>query len=225
MYVISQLFIYPVKSLGGFEIASAKLTDKGFEYDRRWMIVDSDNNFLTQREYPEMCLLQTAIDNKLLIIFAKNNNADCISVPLQNLPAPTIKVKIWDDVCTAQYVSDDADKWLSAKLVMPCRLVFMPDTERRKVDDRYALNNEVTNFSDGYPLMIIGQASLDELNGRLTEPLPTDRFRPNIVLAGGNAFDEDTMENVQASAARATTSGEMPGRRMSSDSAPLDLTA
>ena len=80
MYTISQLFIYPVKSLGGFKVTSAQLTDRGFQYDRRFMLVDSSNNFLSQREHPPMSLLQTAIEGNELVIFHKNNAADKISV-------------------------------------------------------------------------------------------------------------------------------------------------
>ena len=196
MYTISQLFIYPIKSLGGFSVFQTQLTDKGFQYDRRWMIVDGNNNFLTQREFSQMSLLQTSIENQQLIIFSKDDPADRVAVGLENPVGVTIKVTIWDDECTAQYVCAEADNWLSAKLKMSCRLVYMPDTENRKVDERYALANEVTNFSDGYPLMMIGQASLDDLNSRLKQPLPMDRFRPNIVFTGGNAFDEDLMEHI-----------------------------
>ena len=196
MYTISQLYIYPVKSLGGFEVQSAQLTDRGLQYDRRWMVVDSNNNFLTQRVHPSMSLLQAAIVNNELIIYNKNNIADKISTFLQPAPAATSKVIVWDDVCQAQYVSAKADEWLSAKLNMPCRLVYMPDSEKRKVDSQYALQDEVTSFSDGYPVLIIGQASLDDLNKRMPEPLPMDRFRPNIVFTGGLPYDEDTMEHI-----------------------------
>jgi uncharacterized protein len=197
MYTISQLFIYPVKSLGGIEVPAAELTDRGFQYDRRWMLVDSNNQFLTQREYPEMSLLQTAIEGDSLVIYHKNDIDDSIAVPLHAAPGKTTMVKVWDDECDAQYVSDIADEWLSKKLVIPCRLVYMPDTERRKVDESYAQNNEITSFSDGYPLLVIGQASLDDLNNRLRDPLPINRFRPNIVFTGGNPYDEDTMEHIR----------------------------
>ncbi len=196
MYTISQLYIYPIKSLGGFAVQSAHLTDRGLQYDRRWMVVDNNNNFLTQRQDPLMSLLQVAIENDKLVIFHKNNIADKIAVPLQPLPTATSKVIVWDDECQGQYVNADADIWLSAKLAMPCRLVYMPDSEKRKVDGRYARQDEVTSFSDGYPVLIIGQASLDDLNKRMPEPLPMDRFRPNLVFSGGQPYDEDTMEHV-----------------------------
>ncbi len=196
MYTISQLFIYPIKSLGGIELPAAQLTDRGFQYDRRWMLVDEHNNFLTQREYAVMSLLQTAIENNELIIYHKNDITDKVAVPLHPLPNQTSKVKVWDDECDAQYVSESADEWFSKKLLMPCRLVYMPDAEKRKVDERYAQNNEITSFSDGYPLLMIGQASLDDLNSRLSEPLPMNRFRPNIVFTGGGPYDEDIMEHI-----------------------------
>ena len=196
MYTISQLFIYPVKSLGGFEVTSAQLTDRGLQYDRRFMLIDSSNHFLTQREHPVMSLLQTAIEGNELVIFHKNKASDKIIIPLQPPSAATIKVKVWDDECAAQYVSDSADEWLSNKLSQPCRLVYMPDSEKRLVDEKYANNKEITSFSDGYPLLIIGQASLDDLNSRLSEPLPMNRFRPNIVFTGGAPYDEDIMEQI-----------------------------
>ena len=196
MYTISQLYIYPVKSLGGFEVQSAQLTDRGLQYDRRWMLVDSNNNFLTQRKHSIMSLLQVAIDKEKLIIYHKSDVTDTISIDLQPAPIATIKVIVWDDECQAQYVSEEADEWLSAKLKMPCRLVYMPESEKRKVDERYAHKDEVTSFSDGYPVLIIGQASLDDLNKRMPKPLPMDRFRPNIVFTGGLPYDEDTMEHI-----------------------------
>lgn len=196
MYSISQLIIYPIKSLGGFTVQSAQLTDRGLQYDRRWMLVDGNNKFLTQREYPVMCLLQAGIVGADLVIFHKNNKADILKVPLYPLPASTVKVTVWDDLCEAQHISAFADKWFSEKLLLDCRLVYMPDTEKRRVEEAYAQNNEITAFSDGYPLMMIGQASLDELNSRLAEPLPMDRFRPNIVFTGGQPFDEDNMEQM-----------------------------
>ena len=198
MYTISQLFIYPVKSLGGIEVTEAQLTDRGLQYDRRWMLVDNNNQFLTQREHPVMCLLQTAIEGDKLIVYYKNNPEDKVHVLLQPLPTKkTVQVQVWDDECAAWFVSDEADEWCSNKLSMPCRLVYMPENEKRKVDARYATGEDITSFSDGYPLLMIGQASLDDLNSRLLEPLPMDRFRPNIVFTGGQPYDEDAMSHVR----------------------------
>ena len=102
-------------------------------------------------------------------------------------------VTIWDDTCEAAYLSNEADEWFTAMLGTNCRLVYMPDGCRRVVDQRYAPGDMVTSFADAFPFMIIGQASLDDLNSRLTEALPVDRFRPNIVFTGGEPFEEDRL--------------------------------
>ena len=193
---VSQLFIYPIKSLGGISIKSAYITDRGLQYDRRFLLVDEYNSFLTQRAFPKMALLQTAIEDDKLLIFQKNANDDKLVLPLSPVPdSKNILVKIWDDDCEAQLVSKEADEWFSKKLNRFCRLVYMPQSTKRKVDIRYAFNNDITSFSDAFPLLIIGQSSLDDLNSRLTEPLPINRFRPNIVFTGGTPFQEDVMEH------------------------------
>lgn len=193
MLAISQLFIYPVKSLGGIPVSSAQLTDRGFMYDRRWMLVDDNNRFLSQREQPVMALLQTEITDAGIKVTDKRNTADNCIIPFINKQHEKIKVQVWDDACEAELMSDDLSKWFSAALQINCKLVFMPDDSMRKVDGRYAANNEITSFSDGYPLLLIGQSSLDDLNNRLTEKITIDRFRPNIVFTGGAAYEEDTM--------------------------------
>ena len=197
MYNISNIFIYPIKSLGGIEVFLAQLTDRGLQYDRRFMLVDSSNHFLTQRQHPQMCLLQTAIEDNQLVIYHKNDSVDKIVVSLQPAPGATIKVQVWEDECEAQVVSAAADEWFCDKLSIQCRLVYMPDETRRKVDGQFALNDQVASFADAYPLLMIGQPSLDDLNKRLPEPLPVSRFRPNIVFTGGQPYDEDTMEQAR----------------------------
>lgn len=197
MYNISNIFIYPIKSLGGIEVFLAKLTDRGLQYDRRFMLVDGSNHFLTQRQHPQMCLLQTAIEDNQLVIYHKNDSVDKIVVSLQPAPGATIKVQVWEDECEAQVVSAAADEWFCDKLSIHCRLVYMPDETRRKVDGQFALKDQLSSFADAYPLLMIGQPSLDDLNKRLPEPLTVSRFRPNIVFTGGQPYDEDTMEQAR----------------------------
>lgn len=193
MLTVSALYIYPVKSLGGIEMDFVQLTDRGMENDRRWMLVDENNCFLTQREYPQMALLATAIEKEELVIYPKTDNANRLRLPLRPLPAPTITVRVWDDLCEAWQVSPEADHWFSQQLNQTCRLVYMPQPSRRKVDTRYALSGEITGFSDAFPVLMIGQSSLDDLNGKMETELPMNRFRPNIVFTGGQPFEEDTM--------------------------------
>ncbi len=198
MYTISQLFIYPVKSLAGFETDEAVVTDRGLQHDRRWMLVDENNRFLTQREYPQMCLLQTSISGGDLIIYHKHHTSNKIIIPLNNVNDQGImQVQVWDDMCEALPVSNEADKWFIQQLSVNCRLVYMPDSSHRQVDLQYALPGDIAAFSDGYPLLMIGQASLDDLNKRLHEHVPIERFRPNLVFSGGLPYAEDKMAHIK----------------------------
>ena len=197
MLSISRLYVYPIKSLGGIELSSAQLTDRGIEHDRRWMLVGDDNRFLTQREFPRMALLRTAIHANELIVSEKGNETERIHLNLYPTGSELVSVQIWDDVCEAIEMSKEINEWFSHKLNMHCKLVYMPDESKRRVDVGYVLNKEITGFSDAYPLLMIGQASLDELNSRLEIPVPMNRFRPNIVFTGGDPYEEDTMQHFQ----------------------------
>ncbi len=193
MLQVSELFIYPIKSLGGIALNKAVVTERGFEHDRRWMLVDKNNRFLSQREVAEMALLKVDLkDSGLQVTYATGEN---ILIPFEPLAHETCQVVIWDDTCTAIYVSNLVDEWFTKILGIPCRLVYMPDNSKRQVDEGYAPIGQITSFSDAYPFMIIGQATLDDLNNRLAEALPMDRFRPNIVFTGGKAFEEDLLDS------------------------------
>ncbi len=189
---VSQLYIYPIKSLGGIAVSSAELTDRGFKYDRRWMLVDENNNFLTQREYPQMALLQIEMTSNGLTVSHKLNKQS-ITIPFIPETLQTITIKVWSFKGKAQLVSAAVDEWFSKMLSIQCKLVYMPDETKRRVNPYYAINKDVTSFSDGYPILMIGESSLKDLNDRLVKPVPMDRFRPNIVFTGGHPFEEDTM--------------------------------
>jgi len=196
MATISDIYIYPIKSLGGFRVNEARLTDRGLEHDRRWMLIDDDNRFLTQRENPEMALLQTEFTETGIRVFHKHHISDTVMIPFHTNINETVSVTVWDDECEAVLLDDELNKWFSRHLGISCRLVYMPDSSLRKVDEQYALqNDDITNFSDGYPLLLIGEASLNDLNSRLIEPLPMNRFRPNIVMKGTEAFEEDRLKH------------------------------
>ncbi len=196
MLLVSQLFIYPIKSLGGIELSSAKVTDRGFEHDRRWMLVDQNNRFLSQRELAVMALLKVVLTPEGLKVWHAHHPIDSVIVPFVPETNQTGEFVIWDDMVTGQYVGDRFDTWFTGVLKTPCRLVYMPDDSHRDVSEKYAAN-KITSLSDAYPFMMIGQASLDDLNSRLTEQLPINRFRPNLVFTGGEAFEEDTMGQIQ----------------------------
>ena len=195
MLQISQLIIYPIKSLGGIHLATATLTDRGLQHDRRWMLIDDNNRFLSQRENAQLALFKCALnESRLEVTYTADGTS--IHIPFKPLKQEMLNVVIWDDTCAGQLVSDEVDAWFTQKLGISCRLVYMPDDTQRQTDLRYTEMGTVTSFSDAYPALIIGQASLDDLNSRLTEALPMNRFRPNIVFTGGEPFSEDTMNHI-----------------------------
>jgi len=192
MLQVSELYIYPIKSLAGIPVKKAVVTSRGFEHDRRWLLVDENNCFITQREYYQMALLRVAIEaDGLRVTHKVSNKSLLIPFRTRDTDYEQAMVTIWDDTCMAEFVSTEADAWFTEVLNMRCRLVYMPDSTLRIVDQRYAHEDSITSFADAYPFLLIGQASLDELNNRLIENLPINRFRPNIVFTGGEPFDED----------------------------------
>jgi uncharacterized protein len=195
MFTVAALYIYPVKSLGGFSVTTAEVTAKGFKHDRRWMLVDAAGKFFTQREFPSMALLQTAISDEGLYIYHKNIPDKNITIPFLSAPAGIKEVKVWDDICDAWSYDATINSWFSELLETACELVYMPDSTKRMVDMEFAKNNETTSFSDGYPFLIIGQSSLDELNNKLAAPLAINRFRPNIVFTAGEPHIEDSWKH------------------------------
>lgn len=194
MLTVSELFIYPIKSVGGKSVDAAKVITTGFQHDRCWMLIDEHNRFISQREIPGLALLEAGTTDHGIEVKHKHGAAS-FTFAFDELKQQWIDVTIWDDACMAQLVSDKADAWFSEILNTACKLVYMPETTKRKVDPRYAFNSETTTFSDGFPLLMLSQSSLDDLNSRLTELLPIDRFRPNIVFTGGAAFEEDLLEH------------------------------
>ena len=192
---VSQLNIYPIKSLGGIPVSSVNITDRGFEHDRRWMLTDKNNRFISQREIADMALLQVEILKDGLKIYHKNDPANCIEIPFNPSTFETAMVDIWGIQCEAQLVNAEADKWFSKILNTHCRLVYMPDSTKVKIDERYAISHQdITSFSDGYPILMISEASLQHLNTRMEVSLPMNRFRPNLVFTGGDPFIEDRMK-------------------------------
>ena len=197
---ISELYIYPIKSLSGIAVSEAVVEEKGFRHDRRFMLVSPPQDggawaFMTQRTNHSMALLDVAIRDEQLHVWHRHRPNEVLKLPLTVSPSTseeTLLVTIWDskDV-PAEPVSAKADDWFTNVLGKPCRLVFMPETTHRAVDPKYAQADDSVSFADGYPYLFIGQASLDALNQRLPEPLTVLRFRPNVVFEGGSPNEED----------------------------------
>jgi uncharacterized protein YcbX len=191
MYFVSQLFIYPVKSLGGIALNQSKIEERGLQYDRRWMLCNEQNEFISQRELKELALFKLQFTNSGFGVQYKNELP--FEIPF-SINGKTENVKVWDDSCEAIEYKKASD-WFSKTLNFTCKLFYMPNETERKVNEKYTVNNEITSFSDGFPILIIGQESLNDLNNKLKEKVEINRFRPNIVFNGGKAFDEDNFSN------------------------------
>lgn len=197
---LSEIWIYPVKSLGGIRLKEAKVEGKGLQYDRRWLIVDENNVFITQRVFHQMALIDVALEDEGLKIFERKNPENSITVPYEPISAKPLSVKIWDDHADALTVMDEADAWLSQQIGQAVKLVMMPESTERKADPNYAKNGENVSFADGFPFLVISQASLDDLNTRLENPISMVRFRPNFVVAETLPFEEDQWKRLRIGA-------------------------
>jgi len=187
---LSEIWIYPIKSMGGIRLEKARVLPKGLEHDRRWMLVDEKNRFITQREHSKLALFQLAIKNEQLSIHHRTN-LDSIHFGMNIHEKAFDSVTIWNDQVQALEVDQNVSRWFSDQLKMKCRLMYFPESNSRPVDPAYAIQNDQVSFADGYPFLILGQASLDDLNSRLENPVPMNRFRPNLVFTGGQPYEED----------------------------------
>lgn len=195
---VSGIYIYPVKSLGGIALEESAVENKGLQYDRRWMLVDEKGDFLTQREIPEMATLKVEPGERELKIFAKNGENISISLA-ENQNAEEIKVSVWKSRLTAKTAEDAVNQWFSDALKLNCRLVQMTENSKRIVSPLYAVRKyrDEVSFADGYPLLLIGEKSLEDLNAKLENPVPMNRFRPNVVFKNGAAFAEDKWKKIR----------------------------
>jgi uncharacterized protein YcbX len=187
--VLSEIFIYPVKSLGGISVATCRVLAEGLEHDRRWMLVDANGRFLSQRERPELALLKVQHDGDRMLV-SHSHSGERFALDMHQRSGQ-ITVSIWNDQVQASGVSTVADQWFSDMLSMKCRLVQVRADTDRQVDRNYAERGMFVRFPDAFPVLLIGQGSLDDLNQRLETAVPVDRFRPNLVLRGAEPYAED----------------------------------
>lgn len=209
MAILSELFIYPIKSCAGLSVPEAMLTRTGLAGDgvgdREWMLVDAHGQFLSQREHPRMALIVPRLDAAMLEVRAPR--MPVLTLPLaQPAQARAREVTVWDDTFAAADCGDAASEWFSQALGTPCRLMrFRPDVVRPTSTKWSGGIEAESRFADAYPLLVVGAASLADLNGKLVaagrSAIPMNRFRPNIVIDGIGAFDEDYTESFRIGAA------------------------
>jgi uncharacterized protein YcbX len=204
---VAALSVYPVKGCRGMALSTARLAERGLVAatqsevagDREWMIVDGHGRFVTQREHPRLALIETGLVAGALVLQAPGTTT--LKVALAERRAPAREVVVWESRVRALDAGDEAAHWLSAVLGADVRLMRFDASGQRRCDPAYVGDSGAhTAFADGYPLLVIGEASLDDLNARLvakgTAALPMNRFRPNIVLAGLDPYDEDHVDTV-----------------------------
>ncbi|MCK4493611.1 MAG: MOSC domain-containing protein [Methylococcales bacterium] len=187
---LSEIIIYPIKSLAGIRVNRWQVTKKGLRYDRKWMLIDQHQQFLSQRRLPKMALIKTQMIGDVFILSAPKMETIRLSL-IASESGEQVMTHIWKDDCVAYCVSDELDQWFSDFLGQKCRLVYQPHSVTRLVDANYATPLDKVNFSDGFPFLILSEASLGALNSAMALNLSMDRFRPNLVIAGCEPYAED----------------------------------
>ncbi len=195
---LSKIIIYPVKSLTGISVGTWPVIRTGLLYDRKWMLIDTERQFLSQRKLPKMALIKTALTDTHLILSA--SGMESLLIPLFQTDGEMVNCKVWHDQCDARSVSLEADQWLSHFLKIECRLVYQPDEMIRQVDPNYAYPTDNVAFSDGFPFLIISESSLASLNQEMQLNLSMSRFRPNLVISGCPGYAEDSWREISIGA-------------------------
>ncbi|MEX3788371.1 MOSC domain-containing protein [Paraburkholderia sp. BR14374] len=207
MPTISELFVYPIKSCAGIRLDAARLRATGLEYDRNWMIVDPEGAMFTQRAYPRMALIKVELGAEDLIVNAPGMRELRTPLDAARLAgAARVDTAVWSDAAYGLDTGEATAAWFTEFLGLPARLLRFDPERERIVDPDYtdSTGGATTFFADGFPLLVAGQASLDDLNARLNRKgapsIGIDRFRPNIVLTGLEAYEEDYVETLAVAA-------------------------
>jgi uncharacterized protein len=193
-YTVKELYIYPIKSLAGIRVESAKAEEMGFENDRRWMLIDDQNQFITQRKHPNLSQFYPEINgDKISINHDDKKHEFSIN---ETLDEPLFS-KVWDDETTVFEVNKSTSKWFSKILGFECKLVKIANKGDRKHSSTKLDTTLNVSFADGYPYLLIGTKSLDYLNAQLEEKISIKRFRPNIVIRTLIPHEEDSFDTFQ----------------------------
>lgn len=191
---LAAMHVYPIKSCAGIGVEAWPLDGFGLRYDRRWMIVTPKGQFLTQRELPALARVRVRIAPPHLRVTAPGQ--DELVLALEPLGGRPIATQVWEDPLRVVAPDHKADDWFSSYLGHEVLLAYMPDSVVRPVDAHYAPDGGRASFADGFPFLLVGEASLADLNGRLAAPVPMNRFRPNLVVSGSAPFAEDGWRHI-----------------------------
>ncbi|MBT3250817.1 MAG: MOSC domain-containing protein [Candidatus Marinimicrobia bacterium] len=194
---INELNIHPLKSGKSISLKKVKLCEAGFQYDRQWMLVDKNGQFLTQRTHPHLANISFDPVSEEGIIHCSYLGTNQFNFLINSITTTKIQVSIWDESFQPCTYPDIVDEWFSEILQIPCKLVHIYQTQKRTIHKSSVGKSIRVNFPDGYPLLLISQASVDDLNSRLTQPVQADRFRANIVVNGTQPFSEDEWKTIR----------------------------
>lgn len=179
----------------------AHVHSRGLQYDRRFMLVDANGRFMTQRQFPSLALLKTSVNGNRLNV--SRPDAEALTLPLEPEYSASAHVKVWRSELEAAVADTAANEWFTDFLQRPARLVFMADHQHRSVARQYATRaDDEVSFADGAPILLIGEGSLADLNSRLDTAVSMQRFRPNIVVDSVPAFIEDSWRHIQIGTTR-----------------------
>lgn len=192
---ISEITIYPIKSLSGISIKNSIVEKRGLQNDRRIMLVDKNNDLLTQRELPKMATIY--VELKINSLKISTEGFEILTISNNFGDAQKIKVRVWKSFCEALVAKEAVNNWFSEYLKKNCRLVQMPESTYRRINEKFNKGNDIVSFADGYPLLIIGENSLTDLNSKLEKQIPMNRFRPNLVVSDSEAFVEDKWKKIK----------------------------
>ena len=192
---LSEIILYPLKSASEISLENSFLENRGLAHDRRWMVIDNSARFISQRTSPEMALLKPEIVDLTLKLNAPGMEE--LKLPLFQKDGIPKMVEIWGDRGEAIAADEKAEKWISDYLGKRCNFVFMPDSTNRPVDQEYAIGKNQVTFSDGFPLLLISESSLNDLNSRVPEEITMKRFRPNLVVKNTVPYQEDNWNTIK----------------------------
>ena len=195
---VERIFVYPIKSCRGIEVTAAALTPRGLEHDRRYMLVDADGRFLTQRRHQQMALIVPRFSEQGLIVSAPGCDDLLLPAGFDSTALESCTVRIWDDSVEATLAAPDINIWFSEFMGFACGLVYMADDQHRAIPNPAAAFDDEVSFADGAPLLLLSDASLDDLNRRLDRPVTIEHFRPNLVVSAGQPHAEDGWSSVTA---------------------------
>lgn len=193
-YVVKELYIYPIKSLAGIRVENAKAEEMGFENDRRWMLIDEENQFITQRKYPNLSQFYPKINEGKIVILHQNTTHEFFINETVDEP---ILSTVWDDETKVFEVNKATSKWFSETLGFICKLVKIINKGDRKHNSSKLDITLNVSLADGYPYLLIGSESLNFLNEKLEEKITIARFRPNIVISSKLPHEEDSFDTFQ----------------------------